>query len=57
MTKVLQPEVNVIEIVDEWKVFQMNSDLLAYKPKGRIEVFWNTVFQLQSADCEKGINF
>ena len=49
-TKVLQPILNVTEVVDEWKVFQVENDLPGYNPKERIELFWNTIFQLQSAD-------
>ena len=49
-TSVLQPEINVTEVVDEWKLFQVDKDLPAYNTSERIEVFWNGVFKLQSAD-------
>ena len=39
-----------MEVVDEWKVFQVDSELPNYNPSEKIEVFWNGVFQLQSAD-------
>ena len=50
VTSVLQPEINVTEVVDEWKLFQVDKDLPAYNASERIEVFWNGVFKLQSAD-------
>ena len=50
VTSVLQPEINVTEVVDEWKLFQVDNDLPAYNASERIEVFWNGVFKLQSAD-------
>ena len=43
-------EINVTEVVDEWKLFQVDKDLPAYNASERIEVFWNGVFKLQSAD-------
>ena len=46
----MQPKVNVTEVVDEWKVFQVDNDFPVYNPDERIEVFWNKVFELQSAD-------
>ena len=36
--------------MDEWKLFQVDNDLPAYNASERIEVFWNGVFKLQSAD-------
>ena len=39
-----------MEVLDEWKVFQVDSKLPSYNPSERIEVSWNGVFQLQSAD-------
>ena len=38
-----------MEVVDEWKVFQVDSELPRYNVSERIEVFWNGVFQLQPA--------
>ena len=32
------------------KLFQVDKDLPAYNASERIEVFWNGVFKLQSAD-------
>ena len=46
----MQPKVNVTEVVDEWKVLQVDNDLPVYNSKERIKVLWNKVFQLQSAD-------
>ena len=48
MSSVLQPNVNQIEVVDEWKLFQVDTELPEYNAKERIEVFWNALFQLQS---------
>ena len=50
VTSVLQPEINVAEVVDEWKLFQVDNDLPVYNGSERIEVFWIGVFKLQSAD-------
>ena len=50
VTSVLQLEINVTEVVDEWKLFQVDKDLPAYNASERIEVFCNGVFKLQSAD-------
>ena len=38
ITKVLQSKVNITEVVDECKVFQVDNDLPVYNPKERIEV-------------------
>ena len=46
VTSVLQPEINVTEVVDEWKLLQVDKDLPAYNASERIEVFWNGVFKL-----------
>ena len=35
------------QVVDEWKVYQVDTDLPNYDPKERIEVFWKQVFELQ----------
>ena len=43
VTSVLQPEINVTEVVDEWKLFQVDNDLTTYNASERIEVFWNGV--------------
>ena len=50
ITSALQPAISVSELVDEWKVYQVDNDLPPYNPGERIEVFWNGVFQLRSAD-------
>lgn len=39
---------NQTEAVDEWKLFQVDTELPDYDAKERIEVFWKGVFQLQS---------
>ena len=43
----LQPKVDQTQVVDEWKVYQVDTDLPNYDPKERIEVFWKQVFELQ----------
>ena len=43
----LQPKVDQTQVVDEWKVYQVDTDLPNYNPKERIEVFWKQVFELQ----------
>ena len=48
LASVLQPKVSEIEVVDEWKIFQVDPDLPSYDAKERIEVFWRKVFALQS---------
>ena len=50
ITSLLQPKVSAVEVVDEWKVFQVDSDLPVYNPKERTGQFWNKVFKLQAAD-------
>ena len=50
IASVLQPKINSTEVVDEWKVFHVDSELPSYNQSEWIEVFWNGVFQLQSAD-------
>ena len=52
VTSVLQPKIKVTEVVDKWKLFQVDNDLSAYNASERIEVFCNGVFKLQSADCD-----
>ena len=43
----VQPKVNTTQLGDEWKVYQMDTNLPDYDPKQRIEVFWKQVFELQ----------
>ena len=50
ITNILQPKLSSTEVVDEWKVFQVDNEVPPYNPSERIEVFWNGVFQLHSAD-------
>ena len=45
----LQPKVNVTEVVNEWKVFQVDNDLPAYDLKERTGVFQKQVFELQAS--------
>ena len=40
IASVLQPKINSMEVVDEWKVFQVDSELPSYNPSERIEVFF-----------------
>ena len=39
IASVLRPKINSTEVVDEWKVFQVDSELPSYNPNERIEVF------------------
>ena len=39
LSSVLQPNVNQTEVVDEWKLFQVDTELPEYNAKERIEVF------------------
>ena len=43
---------NVSEVVDEWKLFQVDSDVPVYNPSDRIEVFWNRVFHILAENGE-----
>ena len=52
ISSVLQPKINVTEIADEWKVYQVDGDLPDYHPSERIEVFCKGVFKIQLADGE-----
>ena len=47
LSSLLQPKCNISEIVDEWKLFQVDNDIPAYNREEKIEKFWNRVFQLQ----------
>ena len=53
----LQPKVDQTQVVDEWKVYQVDSDLPNYDPKERIEVFWKQVFELQHLLVNQNIKF
>ena len=46
----LQPKPSASEVVDEWKLFQVDNDLPNYDRQEWIEQYWNRVFQLQSSD-------
>ena len=50
ITCALQPKVNVSEVLDEWKLFQVDNDVPVYNTSDRIETFWNKVFQIHSDD-------
>ena len=50
LTTVLQPAISTSEVIDEWKLFQVDNELPDYNQQGRIEKYWNAVFQLQSSD-------
>ena len=39
IASVLQPKINSMEVVDEWKVLQVDSELPSYNPSERIKVF------------------
>ena len=49
---VLQPNISRSEVVDEWKLLEVDSDLPTYDKQERIEKYWNRVFQLQSHEGE-----
>ena len=46
LTTVLQPAVSTSEVIDEWKLFQVDNELPDYNQQERIEKYWNAVFQL-----------
>ena len=50
LTTVLQPAISTSEVIDEWKLFQVDNELSDYNQQERIEKYWNAVFQLQSSD-------
>ena len=52
LTGVLQPNISRSEVVDEWKLLQVDSDLPTYDKQEIIEKYWNRVFQLQSHEGE-----
>ena len=52
ITCVLQPKVNVSEVVDEWKLFQVDSDVPVSNPLDQIEVLWNRVFHILAENGE-----
>ena len=47
---VLQPKLSASEVVDEWKLFEVDNDLPNYDRQEWIEQYWNRAFQLQSSD-------
>ena len=50
LTTVLQPAISTSEVIDEWKLFQVDNELPDYNQQERIVKYWNAVFQLQSSD-------
>ena len=48
----MQPKISGTEDTNDWKLFQVDNQLPTYKPKYRIEVFWNQVFKVQSVTGE-----
>ena len=50
LTTVLQPAISTREVIDEWKLFQVDNELPDYNQQERIEKYWNAVFQIQSSD-------
>ena len=50
LTTVLQRATSTSEVIDEWKLFQVDNELPDYNQQERIEKYWNAVFQLQSSD-------
>ena len=49
LSSLLQPKLNISEIVDGWKLFQVDNgnDIPAHNREEQIEKFWSNVFQLQ----------
>ena len=45
-----QPKLSGSQVVDEWKLYQVDIDLPQYDKQERIEKFWNRVFLLESPD-------
>ena len=44
LTTVLQPAIATSEVIDEWKLFQVDNELPDYNQQERIEKYWNAVF-------------
>ena len=57
ITCAFQPKLNVSEVLDEWKLFQIDNDVPVYKATDRIETFWNKVFQVHSDDGDAQNSF
>ena len=57
LTTVLQPAISTSEVIDEWKLFQVDNELPDYNQQERIEKYWNAVFQLQSSDGQLRYKF
>ena len=53
LATVLLPSISAAEVVDEWKLLQVDNELPTYDPKERIEVFWKDVFKLKSITGEE----
>ena len=52
MSTALQPHVNTSQIVDEWKLLQVDTELPKYEKKEKIDKYWNDVFNLDGLDGE-----
>ena len=50
LTTMVHPAISTSEVIDEWKLFQVDNELPDYNQQERIEKYWNAVFQLQSSD-------
>ena len=51
LTTVLQPAISTSEVIDEWKLFQVDNELPDITTsKKEFKKYWNAVFQLQSSD-------
>ena len=52
MAKKLQPHIDVSKVLDEWRLYQVDSEVkaLADQKFDRVDHFWNTVFKLDAVD-------
>ena len=50
LTKKLQPQLEVIPVLDEWKCLQNDREVSELDSTQRIDHYWNAVFQLKSVD-------
>ena len=48
----LQPNISTAEVIDEWKIFQIDTEIPDYDATERIDVFWKQVFTFQGSTGE-----
>ena len=53
LSSLLHPKLNTSEVVDEWKLFQVDNDNPRYNGDEQIEKFWNGVFDVLQPSGEK----